>query len=467
MHSNPQNHTHLSAARPSHVASYLFAVGIICFLTASFSSSLLGNSTGSTAPKSGDSKETLNDAPINDFFLYGDFIHTNNIQTVLFNRKGWDLTSAIIRLHSDETLELRFDDMDADYKTYYYTIIHCDADWAPSDLNPYEYIEGFYEDVINDHARSFNTRVLYSHYYLEFPNANMRPLKSGNYILKVFLNGNRDDVAFTRRFMVVEPLVHIEADVNMANLILYRDTKQQVSFTIDAANYRIANPHQQIKVVLTQNGRWDNAITGLPPRGIQGNRLVYDYEEETLFEGGNEFRRFDTRSLRFLTERVADIQSSSRHWDVFLLPDQMRTNRRYSTDGDINGRFYITNNDGRDHMLESDYAWVHFSLPMHTPLASGSIYVLGELSNWVMHDDNRMNYNYVERKYELSLLLKQGYYNYMYAFLEEGESAAEFGLIEGTHSVAENDYSIFVYHRQPGTLYDRLIGVTHLNSGIR
>jgi len=403
----------------------------------------------------------------NDYFLFGDFIHKNNIRTVLFNKKGFEMAAAIIRLNAGETLELRFDDLDADHKTYHYTIIHCDADWTPSNLSQYEYIDGFYDDVIFDYSRSFNTRVLYSQYYLEFPNHNMRPLKSGNYIMKVYLNGNRDDVAFTRRFMIYEPLVGVEATVNMADVLMYRDSWQQVSFSVEAAGYRIANPHEQLKVVVVQNGRWDNAVTGLRPRGIQGGRYIYDYEEEILFEGGNEFRRFDTRSLRFVTERVADIQSSARHWDVFLLPDQQRTFRRYSTDGDINGRFIVNNRDGRDHMLESDYAWVHFSLPMNAPLASGGIYVMGELTQWHFHEENKMNYNYPEKKYELSLLLKQGYYNYLYAFLDDGHTAAGLSLIEGSHSVAENDYSIYVYHRQPGTLYDRMIGLTQLNPGVR
>jgi hypothetical protein len=402
-----------------------------------------------------------------DFFLYGDFIYKNNIRTVLFNKKGFELAPPHLRMGSGETLELRFDDLDSDYKNYHYTIVHCNADWTMSSLDVTEYLDGFYEDLISDYSRSFNTRTQYTHYYLEFPNHNMRPRISGNYLLKVFTDGNRDDVVLTRRFMIFEPLVHVEASVNMANMIMYRDTKQQVGFTIDATAYRIPNPHQEMKVVITQNGRWDNAITGLPPRGIQGTRYVYDYEIETLFEGGNEFRRFDTRSLRYITESVADIQSSSRHWDVFLLPDQLRTFRRYASDNDINGRFTIRTVDGRNDMRESDYAWVHFSLPVETPMANGSIYVMGELTNWVFHQDNVMNYNYRERKYELSLLLKQGYYNYKYAFVEDGKKVADMAIAEGNHSITENDYSIFVYHRQPGTLYDRLVGITYVNSAIR
>ncbi len=412
-------------------------------------------------------KESTSNKSNKDFFLYGDFIHRNNIKTVLFNKKSWVMAPPLIRLNSGETLELRFDDLDADYKNYQYTLIHCNADWTPSSLQPYEYLDGFYEDLIKDYARSFNTRVIYSHYYIEFPNENIRPRISGNYLLKVFLDGNQEHVVLTRRFMVYEQLVHVEATANMATLVMYRDTHQELNFAINAASYRVSNPVQELKVVVTQNGRWDNAITGLQPRSIQGGRYVYDYEEKTLFPGGNEFRRFDTRSLRFVTERVADIQSSHRHWDVFLLADQRRTFRRYSSDEDINGRLVIKNHDGRDDMLESDYAWVHFSLPMDAPLASGALYVMGELTLWHFGEENKMNYNYFEKKYELSLLVKQGYYNYQYAFLEDGSTKANIGFIEGDHAVTENEYNIFVYHRQPGTLYDRLVGLTHLNSAIK
>jgi len=282
----------------------------------------------------------------------------------------------------------------------------------------------------------------------------------------VFQNGNTDDLVLTRRFMVFEPLVHIEAIADMANLVMFRDAKQQISFTVDASAYRIGNPHNEMKVVITQNGRWDNAITGLRPRGIQGSRYIFDYEEETLFWGGNEFRRFDTRSLRYITEKVADIQSSRRYWDVFLIADQRRTFQRYVSDNDINGRFTIKNVDGRDDMLEGDYAWVHFSLLMEAPLERGKIFIMGDLTDWHFHEDNAMNFNFHEKKYEISLFLKQGYYNYMYAFVDKEATVGDIKFAEGSHSITENEYTIFVYHRQPGTLYDRLVGITHVNTSV-
>ncbi len=401
-----------------------------------------------------------------DYFLYGDFIHQNNIKTVLFNQEGFELSDPLIRMGSDNHLVLRFDDLDADYKNYYYTIIHCDAHWQPSELRQFEYIEGFFDDQITEYHRSINTRVPFTHYRLEFPNRNLMPTKSGNYILKVFLDGNRNNVVLTRRFMLFEQTVSIEGYVDRANLVRYRDRRQQLSFSINTSAYHISNPYRDLRLVITQNGRWDNAITDLPPRSIRGNLLVYDYEDRLLFEGGNEYRRFDIRSLRYLSQRVQDIQSTRRHWDVYLLPDRIRAHHGYVTDSDINGRYQVITQDARNNMLESDYAWVHFHLPMEESLERGHLFVMGELTHWHFSEENKMGYNYGEQAYELSLLLKQGYYNYLYAFVEQENGVADLSLIEGSHSLTENDYTIYVYHRAPGALHDRLIGVTHMNSSI-
>ena len=47
-------------------------------------------------------------------------------------------------------------------------------------------------------------------------------------------------------------------------------------------NVQIQNPYEQVKVVLMQNYRWDNAITGLKPRYVNGSLLDYNYEEENV-----------------------------------------------------------------------------------------------------------------------------------------------------------------------------------------
>jgi hypothetical protein len=400
------------------------------------------------------------------YLRYSDFVYENNIKSVLFSRKGWEFSPPIIEFNSSEILELRFDDLEADFKNYAYTIIHCNALWQPSDLMDFEYIEGFREGRIENYSFSRNTRVPFTHYHLEFPNANMKPKLSGNYLLKVFLEGNPDSVIFTRRFMVFEQKVTIEATVKQATNLNYRDTKQEIDFNINTNLYQVSNPYRDLTVILTQNGRWDNAIYNLQPRLVQGHMLIYDYEEGNIFPGGNEFRNFDTKSLRYRSLNVQEINTITNGWEVWLAPDRNRRFMRYTTRSDINGRFLIRTEDYTDDFLESDYAWVYFTLPHNPPLADGNVYVLGGLTDWNLTPGNRMTYNYRDERYELRLLLKQGFYDYQYVYLEDGTDTGDASLFEGSHSITENDYTIYVYHRRPGDMYDSLIGIHHLNSGI-
>ncbi len=401
-----------------------------------------------------------------DFLRFGDFVYQNNIKSILFSRKGWELSQPIIEMKSDETLLLAFDDLDADHKSYAYTIIHCDALWNPSNLMEYEYIEGFTEALIDDYAFSRNTRMSFTNYRLEFPNTDMRPRISGNYILKVFVDGNPDEAAFTRRFMVYEQNITISATVKQATNLNYRDTHQEIDFTINTNQYVVSNPYRDLKVLIMQNGRWDNAIYGIQPRLVQGNVLTYDYEENNLFRGGNEFRNFDTKSLKYRTLNIESITAVKNGWEVELLPDRNRQFLRYTSQGDINGKLLIKTEDYNDDVLEADYAWIQFYLPVERPILAGNVYVLGELTDWNLSGFNKMEYNYQASRYELRLLLKQGFYDYQYAYLEDGNEVADVSVFEGTHSVTENNYSIYVYHRKPGDLYDSLIGLQHVSTGL-
>jgi len=289
------------------VKTYL-NIGYILFLSVLFLHNVRGEASEKNQqrpfPEQGRQRARLADkVELKDFFHFGDHTYVNNIHTILFHPKGDAFAPPHIRLNSNERLVLQFDDLDADFKNLYYTIIHCDAQWQPTQIQKFEYIRGFHEDIIRDYSRSVNTLTPYTQYYLVFPNDNMAPIISGNYILKVYLDGDPDRVVFTRRFVVFEELVGVTGTVRPATLVRYRDTHQQLTFVVNTFNYLVSNPVQDLRVVISQNGRWDNAITGIAPRLIQGNRLTFEHDENLLFEAGNEFRRFDTRSLRFRSER--------------------------------------------------------------------------------------------------------------------------------------------------------------------
>lgn len=395
---------------------------------------------------------------------YEDYVYRKNIKTVLLHDETYELSKAILNLDSQEKLILSFDDLDADLKNYSYTLIHCNSNWDPSDLMPAEYMDGFQENTINDYHYSFNTIQKYTHYNTVFPNETMRITKSGNYILKVFVDGNPENIVITKRFMVYQNKIIIQAKVSAASIIADRNYKQEIDFTIKHSGYEIKNPYGDLKVVLTQNSRWDNAITTLKPLFVKDDELVYDYDEDNVFQGGNEFRNFDIKSIRYHSERIYSVKTDSSGNQVELYTDEKRSFKRYYTNPDINGKYLIKIQEGNNSEVEADYCFVHFFLPYDDALTNGNLYVFGAFNDWKCTRENLLHYNEKHFGYECTLYLKQGYYNYEYVFLADGATVADETLVEGTHYDTENDYTIFVYHRQNGTFYDQLIGLKHMNS---
>lgn len=400
----------------------------------------------------------------NNYLRFENYIYRNNIKTVILEKKGFELSDPVIELNSDDKLVLTFDDLNGDVTNYSYTFIHCNADWTPSNIIVSQYLQGFWDDRISDYKYSFNTKLQYTHYTLEFPNENLRPLFSGNYILKVYETDNPDNVIITRRWMQFENKVTVNTSIKRATVIQDRFSKQEIDFSIAYASVNIQNPFNDVKVTLTQNGRWDNAITNLKPLYLKDNLLDYSYDEENVFNGGNEFRTIDVRTLRFQTQFVKKIIEDSSGYNLYVTNDENRSALVYAAWDDINGRFLNKIYDDRDSETEADYVHVYFKLLYPDPIQKGTPYVFGQLTDWRLTNEGKLKYNEDQQSYETELFLKQGYYNYEYVVVNDGSAIIDETAIEGNHFETENDYSIFVYFRATGGRYDQLIGWKKLSS---
>ena len=398
------------------------------------------------------------------FMRYENHIYRKNIKSVKLHEESLQLTSPILKLGSESRLRFSFDDMDADLKEYRYTLIHCDAAWNPSNINKMEYLNGFTEDYITNYRYSYNTLKRYTHYDLYLPNENMNMRISGNYLLKVYLPDNEEQALITRRFIVYENLVQTKMKVGRATVINDRNYKQEIDFEITYENYQITNPYGDIEVVLLQNGRWDNAIYNLKPVFIQNNKLIYDHETGNVFSGGNEYRNFDMKSFRFITNEIKSFTYDSLGNHVHLLDDEKRAFKQYFSTADINGKYLIKTDEGDDDDVEGDYGYVHFFLPYESPIREGNLYVFGELSDWRTTPEFKMKYNYEREGYEARILLKQGYYNYEYVIMKDGAEAADNSFIEGMHFETENDYLLLVYHKNERNNYFRIVGIQSINT---
>ena len=389
---------------------------------------------------------------------YRDYTYRDNIKTVQLYRKDDQLSFPILFLGGTEQLELHFDDLAADFETYTYTIVHCNSNWKPSDLVITEYLSDFFNGFIEDYQYSINTLFPYIHYKVAIPNNQVKFKLSGNYLLKVYSNNNEEDLLLTKRFYVVEKRVSIKSDIRMATLARHRDYKQEVDFIIDHRNYPIQDIYSDLKVMISQNRRWDNAINTLKPLIIRSTELIYNFEDKNLFDGDNEYRFFETRNLRYQSMNIDGVQIIGGKTHVYILPEEPRSFKRYLFRPDINGKRQINRENSPLSNREADYMITHFNLKKENQVPGGDIYVFGELSDWDYKPEFKMTYVEVNGAYELTTTLKQGYYNYSYAYLPNGEEVGDLSTIEGTHSETNNDYYIFVYHRENGTVYDKLIG---------
>ena len=398
---------------------------------------------------------------IEEIITYKNQTLNPNIKTVLCHKKEDELSLAIINLASDDKLLISFDDLDGDRKNYSYTIIHCNSDWTASDLMQSEYIDGFTEQPISDYEFSFNTIQKYTHYKFEFPGANIKPIISGNYIFKIFEENGK--TIFYKRFMVLDTKLHIDANVRRATLAEDRATKHEIDFTIRHTNLVIADPFADIKVLIKQNNKEDNAITDLIPQFVRNDELIYDYEDGNTFWGNNEFRHFDFKSLRYQSERIKSIDFDSTYNHVYLFNDKKRTFDRYSIEPDINGNFIIKSQEGWKSSIEADYAFVHFTLAVDN-ISYGDLYLLGAFSDWELKEDFKLKYNPDQKQYEGNVYLKQGYYNYHYALKDTATNRVDVSFIEGTHYQTRNDYYVYVYYRGVGDRYERFVGFLKTSS---
>jgi len=395
---------------------------------------------------------------------YENTIYNEDIKTVLLHPIGFEMGNPLIYLNNKDSLLLSFDDLTDNPKNYMYSLIHCNADWTPSDLLQNEYLEGFYEEPLINYDFSFNTIQPYIHYKAVIPSNNMRPTLSGNHLLIVYPEGEKDKPILSKRMMIMDKKVSVEGSVKRATNLEQRNYQHEIDFSIMHTGYTIDNPFGDIKILITQNDRWDNAVSGLKPVFVKDNEINYDYEEENCFDGGNEYRFFDFQSLRYLSERLANISFENDTNKVTLRTDNERRFQRYSNlVKDINGKHLIRMQEVSRNHIEADYALVTFTLPYHHEITHGELYIHGQISDYGFPNSHKMHFNEAKGLYEATIYLKQGYYNYEYVFKKnEGGSLSRF--IEGTHYQTINDYKIYIYHRPTGEQYDQLIGIQKLTS---
>ncbi|MCM1164165.1 MAG: DUF5103 domain-containing protein [Muribaculaceae bacterium] len=362
-----------------------------------------------------------------------------------------------------DRLIIEFDELSDDRRYMRYALTHCDARWRPEGLVESEFLDGFNEGVVEQYDYSRATTVHYIHYIIELPNEQMRITQPGNYLLRVYDESDPDNTILQVRFGVMDPAVGVSLQATTRTDIDTNMSHQQLGVRIDTSRLRPADPFTELRVVITQNGRPDNEVMLVTPQRLGHDEVIYEHLQPLIFDAGNEYRRFETVTLYYPGMGVEWIDRDAPVTNMGLYPDTPRT--MYLYDQTQHGRFLIRDATVADSSTEADYVLTHFALEM-PQRTDGDIFIEGDLTNRRFDPSSRMVYNHATGRYERSLLLKQGSYNYQYLFVPSGSMRGQTGIVEGDNYQTVNEYTVRVYHRPYGTRFDRLVGVSTISTGI-
>ncbi len=374
------------------------------------------------------------------------------IKTISFVQSG---INAIPIFQLGDSFQFQFDDLHATEDNYYYRITHCDYNWNKSQLTQNEYLVGFDDQRIQDYTNSSNALQIYSHYRLSLPNRFTQLKVSGNYLISI-VNENKE-VVFSRKIMIYEDLVSVPMQIKRARNVRDIEFKHNIDFAVKSSVINFQSPLQNIKVLLLQNGKWNNAIYNIKPQYTIGNDLIYKYDTETQFWAGNEYLFFENKNIQAAAFGISYIDTNGGLYNDHLFTNSPRAFNPYTYFPDNNGNFIVKNINAENPEIEADYAWIYFSLSKSF-IPNKNIYITGMFNNYALNDESKMDFNEKNGLYEKAIMIKQGFTNYNYTIIDKSGSIDGENAIDGNFFQTENNYSALIYYRENNQRYDRIIG---------
>ena len=383
-------------------------------------------------------------------------ISAEMIHSISFQKQGENKSSNFLIGKINDRFLISFDVLSGIEYDLYYIIDHCDYNWEKSKLLKSEYIEGFDDVKITNYTSSFNTYQIYTNYNITFPNSNTSVKKSGNYIIRIF--DEYGEELFNRKFIIYENLSSVKVEIKRSKELKNINEKQIVNFEVNPNNIRFNNPDKNVKTLVFKNSNIDSPITNVKPQYKIGNKLIYKYDKELSFWGGNEYLYFDNKNIRITNVKIKGYNLKE-IYENYLFNDYPRFNKKYTYNPDINGGFLINASNSGNSNNEADYANIYFTLENYNNYLNNDqdIYIVGDFNNYSTDKVYKMQFNENKNQFEAVLKLKQGFYNYKY-LIDNEIYKNDNKSVGGNFDETENVYSVLVYYRDYGERYDRIVG---------
>lgn len=385
---------------------------------------------------------------------YTQKIFDENFKSLTFSKGSIILGDPFYTMNSQNPVSINFDLLSGHPESLQYQLIHCNKNWEKSNVNSMDAVEGFDSDYIENQQISYGPIQQYVHYNFNLPNQNTKFLISGNYIIKIFVEGIPQQPLAFLKFYVSEQLSNVNFQIDESSNVEQSNYLQAYQIECTYNSGATIDPFSNIFINIQQNHQYFNEQWLSGPNFIKENKLVFLQDDDQTFNGSNEFRFFDISSFRNGSQFVDKTIFRDSCYQVLLRNEVKRSYKQYLDYKDMNGRFFIRTYDNDDFDYQSEYGWVNFNLDMRKQIAD-SIFIFGQLSNWDLDQKFLMKYDSLTKKYHNKILLKQGFYNYIYVTKNSKKISAR--AIEGAHFETNNEYVIKVYYQDPIDMYDRIL----------
>ncbi len=387
---------------------------------------------------------------------------SKEIKTLQLKVDGHVENFPVLKQGEGETLEVSFDDLTHEYKRYSYKVVHCDPEGHDTpDLFESDYFyETTDENVIDNYENSQNTTVLYTHYRFSLPNTQVAPKLPGNYRISIYgedEEGESHEMCRTY-FAVSSSQVGIKASCSTNTDVDWNATHQQITLEVNCGNLVLRDATSEIKLIVLQNRRWDQAVIAPTFTTQNGNTLLWEHQRQLIFDAGNEYRKMEILSTRYPGMHGDGVRWHELYYHYTLMPDYPR--RNYLYDEDRNGLYVTRWESAGDADVEADYVLTHFELESEKQEGC-EVFICGQWTGGILQPDFQMTYDEQRGKYTADVLLKSGYYNYLYLCSDAKQPLrGDTAPFEGNYYQTENEYDFLVYYKPTGSRYWQLVGCT-------
>lgn len=390
----------------------------------------------------------------NAFTLAAQILPPETIRSVSLSQGG-EGRAPVILLGSGQRLTLLFDEIASETSLFRVTFTHHNADWSESSLLPIFFLQGFPEDYIHGgEPGQFQTPMHFSYRYT-FPNDNIRPLKSGNYLIHIH-NQETNRKLFSVPFFVFEGKGEVVSSLEE----LFNQSDRVMRHHQPFARYKYEDPSAipqiDFSMYFVQNQFWAKARKADQQDFSEDGIARMYLSRNQAFEGTFEFLSLGLGRLDGYSMQIVDYQQDISVPRVSLDRDVVNLNL-----SPFIRRSTSLSSPRRDRSAR--YALVRFQLEIpHGDHTTNPIYVVGGFNNWQISENNRLRLDSSTGFYTGQALAKEGQYAYKYVIVE-GQRVNDV-YFDASFASTRQEYHTMVYRRDQTFQFDRLIAVESIFS---